>query len=125
VTVLDSSAVLAVAFGETGASAVLSVAPSALLSAANLAEVLTVAERKNVDSDKVFHEILGLGVTIVPVTDSQAIMAAKLWLLARSLNLSLGDRICLALAIERNVEVLTSDREMTRIAVAVPVTLFR
>jgi ribonuclease VapC len=125
VIVLDSSAVLAVALREPGAAAVHAELSDAVLSTANLAEVLTVAERNGFDSDEIFRLIADLGVPLVPVGTQHARIAAKLWSAGRGLNLSLGDRICLALALEQNATVLTSDREMTRLQAGISVRLFR
>ena len=123
--VLDSSAVLAIALAEPGSDKVLQAAKGALLSAANLAEVLTVAERKGIDSDAVHREILSLEIVIMPVTESQAGHVGKLWLLGRNLSLSLGDRLCLALAIDHNAEVFTSDRQMGQMQLPILITQFR
>jgi ribonuclease VapC len=125
VIVLDSSALLAVALREAGAAAVLAEVPNAVLSTANLAEILTVVERLGFDGDEIFRLIVNLGVPLVPVAAQHARVAAKLWSAGRALNLSLGDRICLALALEQNATVLTSDREMTRLQAGVSVRLFR
>jgi PIN domain nuclease of toxin-antitoxin system len=123
--VLDSSAVLAVALQEPGAAAVHAELSDAVLSTANLAEILTVAERNGFDSDEIFRLIADLGVPLVPVGVQHARIAAKLWSAGRRLNLSLGDRICLALALEQNATVLTSDREMARLQAGISVRLFR
>jgi ribonuclease VapC len=125
VIVLDSSAVLAVALREPGAAAVHAELSDAVLSTANLAEILTVAERNGFDSDEIFRLIVDLGVPLVPVGAQHARIAAKLWSAGRRLNLSLGDRISLALALEQNATVLTSDREMTRLQAGISVRLFR
>jgi len=109
--VLDASAVLAVLLGEPGHE--LKIAPflpGALMSAANLAEVLSkLAER---GEDPVFFdaELRGLGVVIEPVTGAHALDAAVLRPLTKPYGLSLGDRLCLALARERSAEALTTER---------------
>jgi ribonuclease VapC len=123
--VLDASAVLAVALNERGAARILSALPHAILSTANLAEVLAVAERKGIDSEQVFADIANLGLGIIPVDAAHARISAQLWRAYPRLNLSLADRLCLALAINRGAEVLTSDREMTRVALGVRIELFR
>jgi PIN domain nuclease of toxin-antitoxin system len=64
-------------------------------------------------------------VGIVPVEVAHARISAHLWRGYPKLNLSLADRLCLALAINRGAQVLTSDREMTRIDLGVKVELFR
>jgi ribonuclease VapC len=123
--VLDSSAVLAVALREPGADRVVAAIPQSILSSANLAEVLIVAERKGIDSEQIFPAIVNLGLSIVPVEVPHARIAAQLWRAYPALNLSLGDRLCLALAINRGADVLTSDREMTKVGMGLSVELFR
>jgi PIN domain nuclease of toxin-antitoxin system len=125
VIVLDSSAVLALAFGERGAARILAAIPQCILSSANLAEVLIVAERKRVDSERTFAAITSLGLPVVPVEVAHARIAAQLWRAYPTANLSLGDRLCLALAINLGAEVMTSDREMTKVGMGLTVTLFR
>jgi ribonuclease VapC len=125
VIVFDTSAVLAIALNERGADRVLAVIPEAILSAANLAEVLIVAHRKGLDCELVFAAITNLGVEIVSIEAAHGRIAAQLSRAYPALNLSLGDKLCLALALNRNVEVLTSDREMTKVGMGLRVELFR
>jgi ribonuclease VapC len=125
VIVLDSSAILAVAFREKGADVVTGLMPQAVLSAANLAEILTVAERNDIDGEKLYLEILGSGLRILPVTQAHARIAGQIWRAHPRSNLSLGDRLCLALAFSLSVSVLTSDREMQTVGMGLSVSLFR
>jgi ribonuclease VapC len=125
VIVLDCSAVLAIALKEPGSARVLATVPQAILSAANLAEVLIVVERKGGDADQIGADIENLGIPIVPIEKTHAEIAAKIRRAYPTSNLSLGDCLCMALAVERNCEVLTSDREMTKVALGITVTLFR
>jgi PIN domain nuclease of toxin-antitoxin system len=48
-----------------------------------------------------------------------------MWPIAETAGLSMGDRICLALALERDDEVLTSDRAWATVAHGAKVTLIR
>jgi PIN domain nuclease of toxin-antitoxin system len=125
VIVFDSSAVLAVALNERGADRVLAAVPEAILSAANLAEVLIVAERKGLESELVFAAVTNLGIEIVAIEAAHARIAAQLRRAYPALNLSLGDKLCLALALNRGAEVVTSDREMTKVGMGLRVELFR
>ena len=56
---------------------------------------------------------------------SQAYIAASLRPATRAKGLSLGDRACLALAIERGVPALTADRAWMELDVGVDVRLIR
>ena len=108
--VLDASALLANILREPGADRVAPELSNALIGAANLTEVLTRVLREGGDPDAVIADIDALGLSIVPVTREHAIIAAELYPLTRNAGLSLGDRLCLALAIEQNLKVMTTDR---------------
>ncbi len=123
--VLDSSALLAVLLGETGSDRVVAILPGAAMSAANLAEVLTKVEQRGLDSEAAYGHVLALGVQIIAVEPLHARLAAKISRAPRSLNLSLGDRLCIALAIALGSEVLTSDRAMAQFRAGTNVHLFR
>ena len=82
----------------------------AVICAANLAEALSkVAERGNGPA-YVAAELLAYGMRVDPVTEALALDAAALRPLTKHLGLSLGDRLCLALARSLNLPVLTTDR---------------
>jgi ribonuclease VapC len=125
VIVLDSSALLAIILREPGAARVQAAIPVSILSSANLAEVLTVCERKGLNSEQIYSDITILGLPVVPLDAAHARVAAQLWRAYPRLNLSLGDRLCLALALNLGASVLTSDREMTKVGLGVSVELFR
>jgi len=108
--VLDASALIAFLFDEPGAEKVRPEVRKGLLSTVNLAEVLGRIAR---DGKQIDNLSAALAVTlgeIVALTADQARLAAQLLPLTRSHGLSLGDRCCLGLAIERGLPVLTADR---------------
>jgi PIN domain nuclease of toxin-antitoxin system len=125
VIVLDSSAILAVILGEPGADRVESAFARAVISAATLAEILTKPHQRGLDSDGSYKRIVNFGISIVPVTMLQARIAGEISRAPRRLDLSLGDRLCIALAISLNCELLTSDRGMAEFAAGIPIRLFR
>lgn len=108
--VLDSSALLALLLDEPGADVVASEMDEAVMSSANLAEVLSKAEERGGDAVALLKQIARTPLQIVPLSVATALGAALLRPLTRPLGLSLGDRICLALAQERDCEVLTADK---------------
>lgn len=110
VYVLDSSAVLCIYFGETGADRVHELAKGALISAVNLTEVFSKLQDRRVLEADVNAVMSDFDVEVVPFDHQQAIYAGKLRNKTRSLGLSLGDRACLALAAERNAVAVTTDR---------------
>jgi PIN domain nuclease of toxin-antitoxin system len=76
----------------------------------NLSEVVGEAVERQVDVDSLAAGLAGLGVRIEPFTHRQAEIAGALLPRTRALGLSLGDRACLALALEADLPVLTADR---------------
>jgi ribonuclease VapC len=125
VIVLDSSAILAVLLAEPGARNVVSSFPEGVLSAASLAEILSKAQQKGINSEDAYDRIVAYGLRIVPVETQHARIAAKISLAPRELDLSLGDRLCIALALALKCELLTSDRGMLRLPVGIPIRSFR
>lgn len=123
--VLDASALVALWKGERGWERVARHVPFAAVSSANLAEALSKFVEDGGDADKMATETVKTGCEIVAVSIEHAVMTAKLRPAARPLGLSLGDRLCLALAIERNCEVLTADRNWAKLNIGVPIQLIR
>jgi len=109
VTVLDASALLAFAQGEPGADIVeAALTAGAMCSAANWSEVAQVVTARTGSFDLVRALITSYDVSIEPVTIADAERAAQLW--QPGSGLSLGDRLCLALAQRMDCAVLTADR---------------
>lgn len=106
-TVLDASAVLAYLQGEEGADRVRSALETgAVISAANWSEVAQKVRR--LDSWQLARALLlsyPLAVATVTVDDAEA--AAGLW--HHHPTLSLGDRLCLAVAGRLDLPILTAD----------------
>jgi ribonuclease VapC len=79
VIAVDTSALFAIAAGEASASEcakVLVAEPEILISACTLAEALIVASRKNIGAE-MKRLIKGAGLTVVPVTEADAILVAE------------------------------------------------
>ncbi len=104
---LDASAALAYLQGEPGGEVVAPRLSEAVMGTANLAEVLA---RMPGRAEATLAEaiLLGSGVTMEVVTAADARAAASLH--AERPHLSLGDRLCLALARRLSGEALTADR---------------
>lgn len=62
---------------------------------------------------------------IVPFSPDQALLCARLMAQARSLGLSLGDRACLALAMERGLAAMTADAVCAALDAGVEIVLIR
>lgn len=116
VTVLDASALLAAFFDEPGAEVVAERMNGALMSAVNLSEVVAKLTDRGAAREQITEIIAQLDIEIVSHDGAQAMTAGLLRRETRSSGLSLGDRACLALAIERRAVALTGDRAWLALA---------
>lgn len=115
--VLDASAYLAFLSGEPGAETVRgALAAGAAMSAVNLIEVGSkYLQWGGAEAD--LRTLLGnLPFEVVPLDEGLALDAALLAPITRSAGLSLGDRVCLALAARLGVPALTADRAWATVA---------
>jgi PIN domain nuclease of toxin-antitoxin system len=110
--VLDSSAILALLNDEPGANKVEAVLEHAIVGAANLAEVAAKLGEKGLGKEEV-EEVLAVIHDVRPMTGEQALTAGALRMPTRSMGLSLGDRACIALAMELGATAMTCDRAWT------------
>lgn len=121
--VFDTSAVLAILKGERIAMEQLPNIRWATLSAVNAAEVWT----KLADLDEAAQQAGGLLMKLIrniePFTEAQARRAGELRKLGK--DVSLGDRACLALAMELAAEVYTADRAWAEFNVGCRIHLIR
>jgi ribonuclease VapC len=125
VIVLDASALLALLFEEPGHERVAVAADGACVSTVNLAEALTRVVRGGQLVASVLERLEVYDIEWVPFSDFHAAEAAMLWPDTSRAGLSLGDRACLALAIERSLPVLTADRAWAGLGLPVEVVLIR
>lgn len=125
--VIDASALLAVLNGEPGASAVVPLLAGAAMSTVNWSEVVQKALHHGVTISPVDlrNDVEALGVEFHGFSSSHAETAAALWGSTRRFGLSLGDRACLALAIELDVTAVTADTMWDRLSLPVPVQVVR
>ncbi|MGD0735535.1 MAG: type II toxin-antitoxin system VapC family toxin [Terracidiphilus sp.] len=123
--VLDASAVLALLKREPGAERVRAVLDWAILSAVNAAEVQGKLIDLGLSREAGEARIGFLGCVIVAFSETQAIEAGSLIAHTRSLGLSLGDRACLALAIDRKATVYTTDRAWKSLSLGIEIEVIR
>lgn len=123
--VLDASALLAFLHDEPGGGRVSSVLEGACVSAVNWSEVLQKSLQCKVDIEGMQQEFIEVGVTFEPFTSQQAETAARLWSRTKNHGLSLADRACLALAMDRSLPVLTADRAWSALGLGIEVQVVR
>ena len=122
-TVLDASAVLALLFEEPGAEIVRAQLRTGVIGAANLAEVLAKLSDHGLPAPEAARAVAILGLEVAPMTEGQAQRSAELRPATRTAGLSLGDRACLALAMELGAPALTADRSWAGVAESAGVTV--
>lgn len=123
--VFDSSAILAVLLSEPGSDRILPVLEGGYLSAVNLIEVHTRMIALGADPTRAWNRVLDFQCQICPLTEAQSRVAAELFPATRPYGLSLGDRVCLALAIERQAKVYTTDRVWKSIPLSLEIEVIR
>lgn len=123
--VLDSSAVLAVYNRETGSDNVRGAQGLRLISAVNFSEIESKLMERGVSPEAIAQLENMLPCEVIAFDRVQASLTAKLRLLTKHKGLSLGDRACLALAMQQKATVLTADRAWAEIDVGVKIEVVR
>lgn len=123
--ILDASSVLAFLQNELGAEQVRLALPKSLMGAVNWSEVMQKSQQRKVPVLGMQKDFELAGVIFMPFTIKHAEIAAQLWDKTRSLGLSLGDRACLALALERQLPVLTADRAWSQLDLGLDIQVIR
>ena len=123
--VLDSSALMALLRGEPGADKVMACLPQAVVSAVNQAEVQTKLVASGLDEKLAWWHIEELGCPSIPFDEQQARVAGALVKVTQPFGLSLGDRACLALALERKAAVYTTDKIWSNLALGIQIEVIR
>jgi PIN domain nuclease of toxin-antitoxin system len=112
ITVLDASAVLAFLQGEPGDEIVRLALQSdnCIVTAANQAEIIAKVLDRGADAGAIKTVIAQLGYTVIDVIAKDGECAGWMRKQTRVIGLSLGDRLCLAVAQRLKAVVLTADR---------------
>ena len=124
-TVLDASALLAFLFRESGHEPVAGVIDDCCMSTVNLSEVLGRFARDGHDPRDAAERIAASPIETVPFVEDHAALTAALLPRTADNGLSLADRACLALAIQRQIPVMTADRAWSDIELPIPVVQIR
>jgi ribonuclease VapC len=115
--VLDASAVLALVRDEPGADKVTPHVGRAAISAVNLQEVIKELSLSGLDATTIRELLDELRLDVRAHDVEAAYAAAGLHAQTKEFGRGLGDRSCLALAIQLGVPALTADREWKRVKV--------
>jgi len=129
--VLDASALLAYLNQEAGAEEVaLQIVGGGFISAVNLAEVYSKVTEWGQDAHLleqalVQQGLLGGVLEVVPFDPEDVLLVAKLRPLTKVQGLSLGDRVCLALAMRLKLPAITTDSAWNNLEAGVEVRVVR
>ena len=123
--VLDASVLLCLLNDEPGADRVVDVLTRSVIGTANLAEVVSKLRERGLSLDEVREALGGLHLDVRSLTPAQARIVGDLRPATKALGLSLGDRACLALAIDLQAEMLTTDAPLASADVGITITNVR
>ncbi len=124
--VLDASAVLALLNGEPEGQQVADlVSAGALISAVNLSEIIARLSEFGQSEQEIRQRLSLHALEVIPFDTELAYRAGMLRPLTRQAGLSLGDRACLALALQRQLPAVTADTSWQRLSLGVTVQLIR
>lgn len=125
VAVLDASAFMAMIQQEEGADKVAACLPWAVIGAVNQAEVHAKLILTGMEEQLAWWHIAEINCESVSFDAEQARMAGGLVKITRPFGLSLGDRACLALAIQRKATVYTTDAVWKNLSLGIEVEVIR
>lgn len=123
--VLDASAALAIVQGEPGGDKAEAMARDGVISAVNFAEIVQRCIRNGRDVEKDLKRLEDLGMVVADVTAGLARRAGELERTTKPFGLSLADRMCLALALDLQLPVITSDKPFAELGLPLEVRRFR
>jgi PIN domain nuclease of toxin-antitoxin system len=124
--VLDASAILALLQEEPGAEKLTDeVLDHAVASTVTLAEVQGKLVKSGLDPAQAWENVLSVLIGAEPFTARQAMIAGSLIAETEKYGLSLGDRSCLALAVELNAPVYTAEQAWKHLRGGVPIHVIR
>lgn len=115
--VMDASAVLALVRDEPGADKVALHVGRAAISAVNLQEVIKELSLSGLDVETIRELLDELRLDVRAHDVEAAYLAAALHTQTKEFGRGLGDRSCLALAMQLGVPALTADREWKKVKV--------
>lgn len=117
--VFDSSAILAIYYNEPGKKKVrfLLDRSKPLISAVNLSEVFAKLLEDGIEAERISESFNALEIEVRDFDVIHAMMAAELRSATKHIRLSLGDRACLALAMNESATAVTADKSWAKLSV--------
>ena len=122
--VIDTSALMAFIKHEPGGDGVAAQLGDGIVSPVIFAETLGKLAAQGFDAEAVRRDLLAAGLRVETFGLDEVPSVVALQWLANG-RISLADRICLALAIDRSLPVLTGDREWSSLGLPLDVRLIR
>jgi PIN domain nuclease of toxin-antitoxin system len=122
-TVVDASVVLAWLQDEPGAEGAEPMLMEGVMGAVNWSEVLQKARQHGAPAEIAGRLLASFGLTVADVTATDGEHAAELW--RPGTQLSLTDRLCLALGLRLQLTVATADAAWSDVEGAPSVTVIR
>lgn len=115
--VIDTSAILAYAFAEKGATKVERwIDEVAAVSALTVQETMSKLCQTGMRLEEAEELIRALGLAVHPLDFDLAVRAGGMFALTKPFGLSHGDRACLALGQKLAVPVITADKAWSKVA---------
>lgn len=75
--------------------------------------------------DRALSTLDRLEIKVVPFTPDQGRVAADLWPIAKGKSVSLADRACIALAIDKEATLVTADRGWAELGLSIDLAFIR
>ena len=123
--VLDSSAVIAALYQEAGSEEVKPHLADGIMSTVNATEVLSYITDAGASIKQAIEILDNIDIFTIPYSREHANLAADLKSRTKKYGLSLGDRACFALAMEKNLHILTADRTWAQLDLGIKIKLIR
>lgn len=123
--VLDTSAVLALLFGEPGADKAIARGRDGIISTVCYSETVAKSLDRKVPMETIAQSLVSLKLVLVSFDEEHALAAASLRPATRHLAFSFADRACLATAKVRKLPVLTADRDWLKADLGIKIHLIR
>lgn len=115
--IMDASAILCLLNGEKGADQVAAALPGSVIGAANYAEVIAKLRESGMTRDDADEALAVFDLDVRPLSRGQAAKTGHLISETQEADLSLGDRACLALALDLKGTAITCDRNWKKLKI--------